>query len=70
MSKKSPNTICTNKSKSLSGWDAAITDAQEQIEEAKRRISRLRQAIKTFEGFRDRGEPFFGNSPKETEAQP
>jgi hypothetical protein len=47
----------------LDTWTTAISDAEEMIQEAKSKISRLRKSIKTFKRLRDSGEPF--PAPKE-----
>jgi hypothetical protein len=46
-------------------WDKAISDAQEQIEEANQRIACLREAIATFQSLRDTGAAFPGEKPKQ-----
>jgi hypothetical protein len=50
-------TKCTEK---LVGWDWAIQDA-------KMRIKRMRQSIRTFQRMRDAGEPWHENAPVENQ---
>ena len=40
------------------GWDAAIIEAQRQIQAAEKRISRLKLSVKVYKEMRDKGEPF------------
>lgn len=42
------------------GWDAAITDAQEKIQEAQAKIRKLKKSVAVFQRLRDCGEPFPG----------
>ena len=46
---------------SLSGWDRAIADSEELIEEAKRQIKSLKRGIQHFTAMRERGQPFPGD---------
>lgn len=48
-----------------SGWDAAITDAEKRIEEARERIKWLRRSVASFRKLRDSGEPFPSESQSE-----
>jgi hypothetical protein len=57
-------------SKSISSWDALITDAEQMIGEAKDRIARLNQSIEIFRQLRDKGEPFPGQRPKRHRKKP
>jgi hypothetical protein len=50
--------ICT----SVSGWDAAITEAQRLIGGQKEKIAGVKRAIRAFEDLRDAGHPFPGDS--------
>jgi hypothetical protein len=43
-------------------WNQAISEAEKKIVEAKDYITRLRQAIRSFEVMRDSGEPWPGTS--------
>lgn len=70
MSKKLSSDLSKKQQKSLSLWDAAITDAERMIEEAKGRIEELTFSIHFFRKQRDAGEPFPGESaePSQSEA--
>jgi len=43
-------------------WDAVIVDAQQKLEEAKKRVKGLRRAIRNFTKLRDAGQPWPGGS--------
>jgi hypothetical protein len=60
MSKKKTRNINVDMSKKINSWDAAIADANNLLLEARRRVAELRQAVKSFEYLRDKGEPFPG----------
>ena len=49
----------------LSGWDRAIADSGELIEEAKRQIKTLKRGIQHFTAMRQRGVPFPGEKTTE-----
>ena len=49
----------------LSGWDRAIADSGELIEEAKERIRTLKRGIQHFTAMRQRGVPFPGEKTTE-----
>jgi hypothetical protein len=55
--------------KSLTGWDAAIADAERMINEAKETIETLKFSIHSFKAARDRGEPFPSEQTKQREAK-
>lgn len=57
--KKSTKKLHTSKM-SENSWQQAIADAESEIIKAKRKISNLRQAIRSFEVMRDAGEPWPG----------
>ena len=46
----------------LTGWDAAIYDAERAIEVAKARINNLTLSVHWFKQFKDAGEPFPGHA--------
>lgn len=69
MSKENTRIIFAHKSKSANHWNAAISDAHKQINEAKAKISRLRQAIKVFEELRESGQLFPGEKSNQGNAQ-
>jgi hypothetical protein len=58
MSKAKGSTDFARESKSANGWDSAISDAEEMIQEAKEKIKRLKRSIQTFISMRERGVPF------------
>jgi 5-bromo-4-chloroindolyl phosphate hydrolysis protein len=66
MSKEKATTKVTQTSKSAGLWERAISDAQAQINEAKNKIVRLRQAVRGFEVLRDKGAPWPGLKARET----
>jgi hypothetical protein len=49
----------------LTGWDAAIYDAQRAIESAKIRIETLTVSLHRFKQFKASGEPFPGEKTKQ-----
>lgn len=55
--------------KPISGWDAAITDAEKMIVEERLKIARLKRAIESFKGLRDSGHPFPSEGTKQSEAE-
>lgn len=69
MSKEKDTIIYTGLTKPVITWDTAIKDAETQIEEAKAKIKRLRQAIRSLELLRDKGEPFPGQNLKQSGAK-
>ena len=42
----------------LTGWDAAIVDAENEILKAKQRIDALRLSVASFKDFKASNEPF------------
>jgi hypothetical protein len=61
MSKGKDTNIFRHSSKGQSPWDAAIKDAEEMVNEAKKRIKILRSAIKGFEELKGAGHPWPGS---------
>lgn len=41
-------------------WNAAITDAEKMIQDAKNKITHLKRSVESFKYLRDCGEPFPG----------
>ena len=62
MSKKSQAKLVRHVSKSPNGWDSAICDAEDAIQEYEQRIARLKHAIRAFGALRDAGKPWLGGN--------
>lgn len=54
---------------SASGWDRAITDAQELLDRVEQKATRLRSAIRTFKESKAAGEPYAGESVQQVATQ-
>jgi hypothetical protein len=54
LTKKVKNTTA----RELTGWDAAIVDAENEILKAKQRIDALRLSVASFKEFKASNEPF------------
>jgi hypothetical protein len=67
MSKPKASIIFTQTSNPANRWNQAISDAEQMIQEAKAKIARLRQSIRTFEELRNSGAPFPGESANQPE---
>jgi len=66
MSSRMSTKMSLSKKDTVSGWDAAITDAERKIQKAEITIARLRQGILAFRKMRDRKEPFPDAESKES----
>lgn len=53
----------------LSGWDAAIYDAEQRIGKVKSRLAELKAALSLFKERRDAGEPFPSEKREQSAAQ-
>jgi hypothetical protein len=54
--------------KELSGWDMAIYDTELKIKATEGKLSGLKAALEVCKDRREKGEPFPGESTKQTEA--
>lgn len=68
MTKRLSRNLSKNRQKTFAAWDAAISDAERMIREAKDTIESLRFSIHFFKEQRDAGAPFPGESAEQSEA--
>ena len=47
-------------------WDEAITDANELVQDFRKKVATLKRSIKAFERLRDSGVPFPGENKNES----
>jgi len=64
MSRTLSRTVTAGSIKRLTGWDAAIYDAERAIELAKIRIETLTVSLYRFKQFKASGEPFPGEKTR------
>jgi hypothetical protein len=69
MCKDNARTILQESSKSLSGWDRAIYDAEQKIQATKSRLTLLKASLSLFKEKKESGETFPGESSEQNEAQ-
>lgn len=70
MSKRKASKSFTQMSKNENNfWDMAISEAEKQIQDAKNKITNLKNSIQTFKEFRENGAPFPGQNLGENEVK-
>jgi hypothetical protein len=68
MARKVSNILSRNQHKNLSGWDAAISDTEKMIREARKKIKAMKRSAENFKRLRDEGKPFPGEVKERSEA--